>query len=149
MGKQNAYDHSMRVPLILAGPGIPRGERRDALCTLCDVYPTVCDLTGLSVPGSVEGTSLVPVLLGRSKTHADSLFFAYKDVQRAVRTDRHKLIEYTVAGQRTTQLFDLDADPWETRSLAGDPAQAGQISALRARLRQWQRDLDDTRIDCV
>ena len=62
MGKQSLYDHSVRVPLSFAGPGIPRGVRSEAYCYLLDIYPTLCDLIGLPAPETVEGTSLVPAM---------------------------------------------------------------------------------------
>ena len=62
MGKQNIYEHSVGVPLVMAGPGIPQNERREQLCYLLDVYPTLCELCGVEIPASVEGKSLLPVL---------------------------------------------------------------------------------------
>ena len=62
MGKQNMYDHSLHVPLIMSGPGIPQNRRSDALCYLLDIYPTLCDLVGVPIPGTVEGQSLVPAM---------------------------------------------------------------------------------------
>jgi arylsulfatase A-like enzyme len=66
---------------------------------------------------------------------------AYRNVQRALRTDTHKLIEYNVNGQRTTQLFDVRRDPWEMRNLAQE--QPGRVGTLRAALRYWMRRADD------
>lgn len=143
MGKQNLYDHSVRVPLLFAGPGVPRGEQRDSLCYLLDVFPTLCDLAGVPVPGSVEGRSLLPALRSPQQPVRDSLYLAYRGLQRAVTDGRHKLIEYVVGGRRTTQLFDLEADPWELRNLAADPAQAAALAALRAQLCRYRDDLDD------
>jgi len=143
MGKQNLYDHSVRVPLILAGPGVPRGERRDALCYLNDIFPTVCDLTGMDAPRSVEGLSLAATFADGSAVVREELPLAYVDFQRGIRRGHHKLIEYHVAGRRTTQLFDLAADPWEMHSLADDPAHAGELASLRERLVHWRDALDD------
>ncbi|MEZ4716836.1 MAG: sulfatase-like hydrolase/transferase, partial [Caldilineaceae bacterium] len=138
MGKQSLYDHSVHVPLILAGPGIPAGAQTDDYAYLLDIYPTLCDLLGVDTPGSVDGVSLVPVLRGTGSGR-DQLVFAYRDVQRAIQDDRFKLIEYCVDGMRTTQLFDLARDPWELENLADDPAHAPCLDALRAELRrQWQ-----------
>lgn len=68
MGKQSLYDHSMHSPLILTGPGVPKGEKRDALCYLLDVYPTLGELAGVPKPEGSEGLSLVPVLKGEETT---------------------------------------------------------------------------------
>jgi arylsulfatase A-like enzyme len=145
MGKQNVYDHSVRVPLLFAGPGIPAGERRQAMCYLLDIFPTLCDLTELPTPETVEGASLTPCLADASGGVRDVLHYAYRDCQRAVRDERYKLIEYVVDGKRTTQLFDLTADPAETNNLADDPAHADTLAGLRKQLRRWQTDLGDTR----
>ncbi len=64
-GKQNLYDHSMRAPLILAGPGIPKGKKLDAMGYLLDIFPTLGELAGVTGPDGSEGLSLVPALAGQ------------------------------------------------------------------------------------
>ena len=144
MGKQNLYDHSVRVPLIMAGPGIPSAQRAEAFCYLLDLFPTLCDLSSLPVPDSVEGRSLAPVICDPSVAGRDSLHFAYRGVQRGLRRGSHKLIEYAVNGKRTTQLFDLAADPHETHNLAHDPCQCELLRSLRDELCLWRTELGDT-----
>ena len=134
MGKQNLYDHSVRVPLLFAGPGVPKGSRSDAFVYLLDIYPTLCDLLGIETPSSVSGRSLVPVMRGADEQARDVLYLAYTQFQRGVRERRHKLIEYHVNGERTTQLFDLEADPWELNNLAGDSSLAETEARLRTEL---------------
>ncbi len=143
LGKQNMYEHSVRVPLILCGPGVPSGERRDAFAYLIDVYPTLAELAGIPLPESVEGLSLVPSLSDPNERVRDTFLYAYKDFQRAARDKTRKLIEYCVRGVRTTQLFDLASDPWETTNLAEDAAHAQDVSRLRAELDRWHTELDD------
>ncbi len=143
MGKQNMYEHSVRVPLVFSGPGIPQGRRTDALCYLLDIFPTLCDLTGIAAPGSVEGRSLAGIIRGDDDLVRDSLYFAYRDCQRAVRDDRYKLIEYSVGGTLTTQLFDILEDPLECTDLAGDSGHADRLNHLRSQLHQWQAGIDD------
>lgn len=147
MGKQNLYDHSVRTPFLVAGPEVPVGERRSPFTCHCDIYPTLCDLAGINVPGTVEGKSLVPALTDDEETVRDSLFFAYGNIQRAVREDRFKLIEYYVNDERTTQLFDLASDPGETTNLASDEPYIDDRERLRRRLRELQRKLDDPLVD--
>jgi arylsulfatase A-like enzyme len=113
MGKQNLYDHSCRVPMVMRGPGIPKGKRSEALCQLYDVYPTLLGMVGLTPPATVDGKDLGPVISGEKQDVRDATLHAYRDIQRAVRTHDAKLIEYLVNGKRTTQLFDLKSDPWE------------------------------------
>jgi len=143
MGKQNLYDHSIRVPLVFSGPGIPVGEKRDALCYLLDIYPTLCDMVGLKTPGSVEGMSLMPIISHQKDQIRDSLFFAYKHFQRGVRKDGWKLIKYNVKGQQTTQLFHVQNDPWELHNLANEPAYSGQLQSMTSLLEQWMHNIDD------
>ena len=144
MGKQSLYEHSVRVPLVFAGPGIPAGEQRDAFCYLHDIYPTLCELVGAPVPETVEGLSLVPAMSSPAESVRDTLLFAYKDVQRGVRDRRYKLIEYAVEGKRMTQLFDLANDPWELRNLADDAARSSDVGRLRRELLRWRGELGDT-----
>ncbi len=143
-GKQNCYEHSVRVPLIFAGPGIPKGERRTAYAYLFDIFSTLCELVGVERPASVEGTSLVPAFADPAWGPRDILYFAYTDTQRAVKDRRFKLVEHVVGGKRTmTQLFDLLDDPWELTNLATDPAYAGKLAELRADLFRLRDEWDD------
>jgi arylsulfatase A-like enzyme len=145
MGKQNLYDHSVRVPLMFAGPGVPRGQQCDNLCYVIDIYPTLCDLAGLDTPASVDGRSLARVLRGEIDTTRDVLHLAYQRFIRAATDGRHKLISYHVHDQRRTQLFDLQADPRETHNLADDPTVADVRRRLTDELNVWRTQLDDDR----
>ena len=144
MGKQNLYDHSMRVPLMFAGPGVQRGQCSDSYCYLVDVFATLCDLTGVNRPASVEGISLKPAIDNVDCHVRDTVLCAYIDRQRSVRDDRYKLIEYVVNGRRTTQLFDVRADPWELTNLVDAPAHADDVARLRRELHRWRDELGDT-----
>lgn len=141
MGKQSLYEHSMRVPLVVRGPGIRPG-RTGALAYLMDLYPTLCELAGAPVPAGLDGKSLLPVLRGRAPGVRETLFTAYRDVQRSVRDARWKLIRYPQVD--VTQLFDLETDPHETRSLDADPAHRQRIERMLADLRRSQAELGDT-----
>ena len=146
MGKQNLYQHSVRVPLILSGPGVPQAEKRQAFCYLLDIYPTLCDMIDVPIPDTVEGVSMGPTLCDASATIRDTLLLAYQGVQRAVLDRQHKLIEYVVDGQRSTQLFDLETDPWELDNLAESPIYADRVAYLRTELLHWPDELDDTQV---
>ncbi len=119
MGKQNLYEHSWRVPFIASGPGIKPGTRSEGNSYLLDVLPTLCDLTGVSIPETAQGESLMPVLIGKSKTVRSVLYGAYcggtKPGMRAVRKGDWKLIKYDVLNGevRKTQLFNLKNNPNE------------------------------------
>ena len=147
-GKQNLYAHSIRVPSIFAGPGIPQGTTVDALTYLYDVFPTVCDLTSVACPDTTEGVSLVPLMEGCVDQVRETVFAAYKDIHRTVSDGRWKLIRYYVSeetgkGTDFLQLFDLEQDPWETNNLAELPEHADRIRSLAADMKVWQNETDD------
>ena len=141
LGKQNLYEHSMGAPLIFAGPGIPQGES-DTLCYLLDIFPTLCAMLGVKAPGDGDGVDLSAVWRGEVTSVRDSIFTSFRNLMKAVRTDRWKLIRYPRIDH--LQLFDLQSDPDETRSLAADPAQRERIAELTALIQRWQRDVGDT-----
>ena len=141
LGKQNVYEPSMRVPLILAGPGVPRGRSITAFTYLFDLFPTLCDLTGTATPPGVFGQSLRPLWTGEKARLRDTAFFPFIQLQRAVRDERWKLICYPKIGY--IQLFDLEQDPDETRDVFGDPANAAHVTRLFAAMRAWQAQVGD------
>jgi len=118
MGKQNLYDHSIHVPLLMSGPGIKAGRISSASCYLYDIFPTLCDLLDIDTPKTVEGKSLINILTGETDTHREQMFFAYREIQRAVQVDNIKLIAYLVDGICRIQLFNLLNDPWEMKDLS-------------------------------
>ena len=142
-GKQSCYEHSVRVPLVFAGPGIKQNKQTDAYAYLFDIFPTMCDLIGADVPNSVEGTSLKAAIDGNDKVR-DTLYFAYTDMHRAVKKDNYKLIEYVVGGKHNmTQLFDVEKDPCEMENLAVDPGYANKIQQMRCELQRLQVEWGD------
>lgn len=144
-GKQNNYEHSIRVPLIFSGPGIPKNERRDAYAYLLDIFPTLCELTGTAVPPTVEGVSLVPALRDERVRVRETLYFAFSNMIRSVKDERHKLIEYRYGDERRTQLFDLLEDPHEQRNLYGLPEYEATVSRLRRELLRYKEEWEDER----
>jgi arylsulfatase A-like enzyme len=141
LGKQNLYDCSMHAPLLIAGPGVPKGKQSNALCYLYDIFPTLGDLAGVPGPEGSTGRSLVPVLAGKTEKIRESLFFGYRNVQRAVRDQRWHLIVNTEVNKM--QLYDLVNDPDEIHDLAANPAAKKEIPRLLGILRNWQAELGD------
>lgn len=141
MGKQNLYEHTFRVPLLLRGPGIPRGQRLDAACYLRDLFPTTCELAGVAIPETVQGRSLAPILSGKAKSVHPHVIGYFTNTQRAIRDDRWKLIWYPQA--KRDQLFDLSNDPDELRDLASEPRHAGKVTELKAKLEAWLKENGD------
>ena len=141
LGKQNLYEFGgMHAPLIFAGPGIPKGDSK-AFAYLFDLYPTLCELTGVPVPPGLDARSLAPVIKGRQPKVRDCLFTAYKNSQRSIRDDHWKLIRYPLIDK--TQLFDLQADPHEMTDLAGKPESKGKIRELTALLEKTRQEYGD------
>ncbi len=132
IGKQNLYEHSMRVPLLISGPGIPAGKRTEAMCYLFDVLPTLGKLCGITGPTTSDGKEFTATLADPAQPARSELVFAYKNVQRAIRNDRWKLIRYPKIDR--TQLFDLKADPQEITNLAPLPEHAGKVAELTKQL---------------
>ena len=143
LGKQNLYDHSTRVPLLMRGPGLPAGTRAEALSTHVDIYPTLAALAGVDGPDRLEGTNLAEVLAADRANTRESVFTAYGDTQRALRTREHKLIEYLVDGERTTQVFDLESDPSESNDLTEGESDPTVLADLRTRLTEAQQQYND------
>jgi arylsulfatase A-like enzyme len=141
MGKQNVYDCSVRMPLIISGPGVERGRRVDGFVYQHCLYATTCDLANIPVPETVQFPSLAPLLRGKGEAPYTNVFSYYKDFQRMVRTSTHKLIVYPKI--KRTQLFDIAKDPWEMHDLSQDPGSAEIRKELFQQLLQLQRELGD------
>ncbi len=143
LGKQNPYEGSMRVPLIFQGPGVPKGKQVDRYVYLNDIYPTLCDLTGIEAPNTVEGMSLAPAFGNKPFEGRDKVFFAYLNLQRAIVKDGFKLIRYNVNGQSHVQLFNLNADHLEMHNLAGENQYQGKLASMTDLLNKTMKELDD------
>ena len=142
LGKQDLYEHSMKVPLIISGPGIPQNELRDAMVYLYDIFPSLSDLCGLPAPENIDGKDFVPVLMGKEKAIRSSIYTVYRNTVRAVRTDEWKLIRYP---QRNyTQLFNLKNDPLEIDNLAELPENKQKVDELMALLNEYYISTNDT-----
>ena len=142
LGKQSLYEHSTKVPFIISGPGIKQGWESDALIYLLDIFPTLCSLCDLKAPENIDGKDFTGVLKGDSAGVRTSLFTAYRNVARAVRTDEWKLIRYP--DKDFTQLFNLNRDPFEIINLAQQPEYKTKVTELMSLLMKWQQSANDT-----
>ena len=142
LGKQNLYEHSMKVPLIISGPGIPKGKTSEAFAYLFDLYPTLAELCSLPSPEGIDGQSLASLISGKQKEIRSSVFTAYRNTVRAVRTDKWKLIRYPERDY--SQLFNLKDDPLELINLSDDPSFDIIKSHLFDLLKEWQTNSGDT-----
>jgi choline-sulfatase len=141
MGKQNLYDHSVRVPLMVVGPGVPQGRRNATPVYLQDIMPTTLELAGVEKPDHVEFHSLLPLVRGEDSAPYDAIYGAYLDVQRSVKQGGFKLILYPAIAK--VLLYNLIDDPKEMKDLADDPQYQPVIERLFARLLELQKETGD------
>ncbi len=143
LGKQNLYEHSLRIPMILAGPGIPEGKHCDARILHYGLMPTLLNLLGLEVPESVTGAPFSE-FFEKDGPGLEELYLAYFDSMRGLISEDWKLIEYRGDGVYcATQLFHLQEDPLERFDRSFDPGQQDRIAFLRSRmmeLKGWVGD---------
>ncbi len=144
-GKQNCYEHSIRVPLIFKGPHIPKNKRTDSQIFLYDIYPSICGLIDIPIPETVEGIDYSDIIKNmEDRQLRKSLYFAYINKQRAVKKKGFKLVEYCVGLKHSmTQLFDLKKDPLELNNLANEGGSEDIITELRTEMFQLRDDWDD------
>ena len=142
LGKQNQYDHSVRMPLIINGPGIKAETQSNALVYLQSLYATTCDLAGLEVPQTVDFPSLKGILDGKVDRVHDAIFGNYRHFQRMVRTEKYKFIMYPHNGKQ--QLFNLENDPEEMINLINDNNYETAKKELYNRFLSLQKEVGDT-----
>lgn len=142
LGKQSLYEHSMKVPLIICGPGIPRQKVTDALVYLYDLFPTLSNICGLPTPKEIDGLNLYPVIKGEVRGVRNTLFTAYRNTVRAVRTDEWKLIYYPQINY--TQLFNLKSDPLEISNLAANSNYKTKVVEMMELLKMQVAETNDT-----
>lgn len=142
--KRNAYEESMRVPLIAYGPGvIERGKTVTDMVANLDIAPTILDLAGVAAPPQFSGASFAPQLEGHAPAQPwrTSLLYEYyweynypqTPTTFALRGDRYKLIQYHGIWD-TEELYDLKADPREMNNLIASKEMQPVIASMRRKL---------------
>jgi arylsulfatase A-like enzyme len=142
IGKQNVYEHSMRVPLIVSGPGIPANCRTDARCYAFDILPSLAKKCGIASDEPGEYFDFSTTLSDPDQSGRGPLLLAYRDLQRAIAVGRWKLIRYPHIDRN--QLFDLETDPNETHDLSSEPGHAPRIAELMAAMESEMRANGDS-----
>ena len=142
VGKQNLFDHSVRVPLMVTGPGIPKDRKINTPVYLQDIMPSSLELAGVRRPEHVQFRSLMPIISGKRPKSYDAVYGAYLGVQRMVIQGDHKLLLYPACEK--VLLFDLKNDPDEMKDLAGSGESKPIIKRLFARLLELQKETGDT-----
>jgi N-acetylglucosamine-6-sulfatase len=131
-GKAKPYEESIRMPLLIRGPGVQAGTTTDKLTLNTDFFPTFTDLAGVTTPGYVDGRSLRPVLEGSATTWRTAILLEIRPSILGIRTsDGRKYIEY---GDGFKEYYDLKADPNELRNLVyyGEVPPADLATRLQA-----------------
>jgi choline-sulfatase len=139
-GKQNMYDHSVRVPFLVVGPEVKPGSTVDAPVYLQDAMATALDLAGASAEG-VDFKSVMPLLRGETNEHYSEIYGAYINTQRMITHGDWKLISYP--GIKVERLYNLKKDANETNDLAANPEYASKLTELRTALAELSQELND------
>lgn len=142
--KHTNYEQSTKAPLIISAPGFPMSRKTESMTEFVDVFPTVCELAGLPIPGKSEGKSLAPLLRDPMQTVKEfsvSQFPRGDKTGYAFRTPTHRMVLWMKNGWNSKQpfdeslidakeLYDYNRDPLETVSLHSDPASRDTLNYL-------------------
>lgn len=138
--KHTTYEVAAKVPLVIVAPGQKKGQRTKALAELVDLFPTLCDLTGIPIPQNLHGLSLKPVLANPSAPWREGAFSQYfkakpgvgKVLGTSLRTDRYRYTEWRkndhTGKLEDITLIDFQGNPH--KNIAADPAHTGLIKKL-------------------
>lgn len=151
IGKQSLYDHSIRVPMIISGPGIKKNRVVNHDIYLQDVMPTTLDLAGITIPKNVDFKSLKPILFEEENEKLYNGIYGtfgccsssnYTDFQRMIRKDDFKLMLFPV--NKRIELYNIKEDPNEIDDLATLPKYDEVIKSLFNDLIEIQKGVNDT-----
>ncbi len=138
LGKEDIYEHGVRIPLIMAGPDIAKNVKNDAYVYLYDIFPTLCEKAGIDIPDSVDGKSFAHLLDGKGgDSFRDELYLIFDEFIRGVKDSDFKLIEYRNGDNEDdawTFLYDIRNDPWETVNLAHDAEYKEKVTEMRKKI---------------
>jgi arylsulfatase A-like enzyme len=141
MGKQNMFDHSVRVPLMVVGPDVPKNRKIDARVYLQDVMATSLELSGTNKPDYVQFESLLPLINGKTDKGRDAIYGAYLQGQRMVTYGDYKMILYPSISKAI--LYNIAKDPQELNDLSDQKKHQPTLSKLFAKLKQLQKKTGD------
>lgn len=142
--KRQAYEESMRVPLLAMGKGISPGIQITEMVQNIDIGPTVLDLAGRMKPANMDGASFAPLLLGEKIPWRDTVYYEYfwerpfpqTPTVFAVRTSQYKFIRYHGIWD-LNELYDIQADPHEMNNLIRNPEYMELAKRLDQSLFGW------------
>ncbi|WP_332447301.1 sulfatase-like hydrolase/transferase [Sphaerochaeta sp.] len=142
LGKQNHFEHSIKVPLVFKGPNLPKNHVVESKVYLYDIFPTLCDYLGIEVPESVTGESFYNCF-SECKEHRRSMYYSFGSSIRSVRIGDFKLSIYIgEKGELSMLLFNVVADPMELHNLFTPNDQRSQ--EMWQELQRIRREVGDT-----
>lgn len=146
--KHTNFELDTRVPLIISVPGINNKiKTTKSLVESVDIYPTLCELTGLPIPAHLQGTSFVPLLKNPEEKWKSAAFSQYprgKNIMGySMRTDRYRFTQWINKSSNQVadiELYDLQNDPNGLVNIAHEPDQANKVKELSNMMAQgWQK----------
>ena len=138
MGCQNLYEKSLKAPLILAGPHIPKNKFIDTSVYLQDVLPTLMQLAQIPKPKLCQFRSFVPQMNGKETGPWEDILGAYCNDMRSIKVEDHKLVLYRRKTERHMKLYDLIKDPFEMNDLSQRKSSSNIIENCLDRLQRWE-----------
>jgi arylsulfatase A-like enzyme len=147
--KRWMYEESFRMPLMISWPGVVKpGTEITQLTQNIDFAPTFLEAAGAPIPAEIQGVSLVPLLKGESVKWRDAVYYHYYDgpgehgvaKHYGVRTERYKLIRFYADADKTWELYDLEKDPKEMKSVYNEPAYAAVREELTKKLESLKQE---------
>lgn len=134
--KHANFESAMRAPLIISAPGYAGKRSTPSLTEFVDLYPTLCDLTGVPQPGHLQGKSLVPLLENPEQPFKEAIYSRFHQGE-SVKTDRFVYTEWVNPGEGAVyarMLYDHDSDPLENINVAERPEYESTVSELSQKL---------------
>ncbi len=133
------FQTSLRAPLIVRVPWLKGGTKTDALTEFVDIYPSLCELAGLSLPEHLEGRSFVPLLKEPGRSGKEAIYSRFHDGE-SVRTERYCYTEWA-KGEGPVyarMLYDQQLDPDENVNIAERPENADLVKRLAEQLHRFR-----------
>lgn len=133
MGKQNLYEHSIRVPLIISGPDIPACKKSNSMVFIADIFPTILEYLNIKMPKTCTAESFYKNAIVNQPTR-EFLKFRYMNSISAIKMDNHKLIKYITKDEIKFSLFNLETDPFEIHDLVKDSRNKSLLECMKENL---------------
>ena len=133
-GKHNMLNTALKIPLVIAGPGIAKNQKTNPLVELIDIFPTVTDIANVSDEKEIAGESFMHVLKNPALEHKNQIYSRFKEGDSVVSKDYIYTLYATKTQGREEMLFDLNKDPSETQNAVNQPMYSAVKSKLRSLL---------------